>query len=147
MALDHVHIVLRADNLARPPRTAEAVEAWLNRLVRAVRMQVLAPARAVRCEEEGNQGVTGTVLLTTSHASLHCWDQVPEPYLQLDVYSCRSFGSGEILRMVQDFGPAHVSWTVLDRGGRVAEVLEIGEYGARERAEDAMDGATAGLLS
>lgn len=135
MALHKLHIVLKARGLTAAPQTASEVERWLTRLVRAVRMQVLMPARAVRCDDPGNEGVTGTVVIKTSHASIHVWDRCADPHLEFDLFSCSPFGSGEIVRLVEEFGPTPgpdrepaVSWTVFDRNGPRAEIVEMGEF-------------------
>src|SRR4051812_24604341 len=113
--LDHRHIVLTARGLAAPPRTAEAVTGWLERLVSAVGMKVLMGPYATRCDTPGNEGCTGVVMIETSHASIHVWDRVAEPFAKIDLYSCRAFGSGQVFRLIEEFRPAAVEWLVLDR--------------------------------
>ena len=125
LAHDHRHIVLTARGLAAPPRTAEAVSAWLDRLVAAVGMKVLMGPYATRCETPGNEGCTGVVVIETSHASVHIWDRVPEPFAKIDLYSCRTFGSDKVLRLVEEFRPTAVEWLVLDRNAD-AELIEGG---------------------
>lgn len=49
---------------------------------------------AERCEDEGNEGVTGFVVITTSHASVHIWDT---GLVQIDVFSCRHFWNQDVL--------------------------------------------------
>ncbi len=45
-------------------------------------------------EDEG--GVTGTVVLSTSHCSIHTWPAREKPLFVLDVYSCRDFNAVEV---------------------------------------------------
>lgn len=50
-------------------------------------------------EDEG--GVTGVVVLSTSHCSIHTWPL--RPFFVLDVYSCRDFDTGVVLQGVGVF--------------------------------------------
>ena len=140
---DHRHLILKATGLRAPPRDPAAVEAWLLRLVRAVRMKVLLGPFAVRCDTPGNEGVTGAVVIETSHAAVHVWEGA-DPFLQLDLYSCAWFGSGEVTRLVDEFAPEAVEWTVVDRNGPGAAVLEMGSIAGRARH---VAGASAGLVA
>lgn len=124
---DHRHLVLKATGLARPPRSPVEVHGWLERLVEAVGMKVLMGPYTTRCETPGNEGVTGAVVIETSHASIHVWDQVAEPFLQLDLYSCTTFGSGTVTDLVREFGPERMTWMLIDRNGAEPEVLELGQ--------------------
>lgn len=45
-------------------------------------------------EDEG--GVTGIIVLSTSHCSIHTWPAREKPMFVLDVYSCRDFNAVEV---------------------------------------------------
>lgn len=114
--LCHKHILITATGLTNPPKTPEVVNDWLLRLVEAVGMKVFIAPQSRRCDEPGNEGVTGIVCIETSHASLHCWDAGPEqPFVQIDLYSCREFDEDAVLDMVDEFGPSFVVSDVIDR--------------------------------
>lgn len=49
-------------------------------------------------EDEG--GVTGIVVLSTSHCAIHTWPA--RAYMVLDLFSCRTFDSTEVERIVAD---------------------------------------------
>ncbi len=51
-------------------------------------------------EDEG--GVTGTVVLSTSHCAIHTWPAREKPYFVLDVYSCRDFASSTVTSMLEE---------------------------------------------
>jgi S-adenosylmethionine/arginine decarboxylase-like enzyme len=70
--LNHRHIIVTA-YCSNCPTSVEAGETWLRKLVDIVGMQILFDAKAIYCEDLGNEGVTGVVGLTTSHASFHSW--------------------------------------------------------------------------
>jgi S-adenosylmethionine/arginine decarboxylase-like enzyme len=124
--MNHQHIIITASDLAAPPRDEVSVYLWLARLVETVGMQVLHGPVAQRCDDAGNEGVTGMVLIKTSHASIHVWDQVEKPFAKIDLYSCKDFGLREVLDAVKEFAPGRVDWLLLDRNAPAAEMLEAG---------------------
>ena len=115
MKLIHKHVLITATGLRNPPRTPEAVTDWLLRLVQAVDMRMFFGPFAKRCEQLGNEGVTGMVCIETSHASLHCWDTIPQPFVQIDLYSCQEFDEQVVLNMVGEFSPIGIDLEVVDR--------------------------------
>jgi len=122
--LNHLHILVTARGLTAPPRTAEAVEAWLTELVSKVNMEILIPAQGIRCDDEGNEGATGVVCIKTSHASLHCWDAVEDPFLTMDLYSCKEFDVAVVLDHLTAFGPREVEYMIIDRNGSYRAVAQ-----------------------
>lgn len=132
-SFDHRHLVLNAHGLAWPVVSAAALSEWLLSVVAAVGMKVLDGPHAVRCDTPGNEGVTGTVVIETSHASIHIWESkdaaADGPFLRFDLYSCKTFGTGAVARLLIDaFGPAFMSWHVVDRNGRGLELIEEGSW-------------------
>jgi len=123
MSLNHLHILATARRLGAPPATAAEVETWMTELVSLVGMEVLIPAKAIRSDQIGNEGVTGIICLTTSHASLHCWDRVEEPFLTMDLYSCRDFDPEIVLKHLGAFQPGEIEFVLIDRatGYRIIE--------------------------
>lgn len=126
-ALNHRHIVVSGHRLRTPLRTSEDMSAWLLELVRKVGMAVLFGPIVQRCDTPGNEGVTGVVCIETSHASAHCWDQVAEPFVKADLYSCAHFDAEAVVGHMRAFGPEWVTFVVTDRNGDgVPAVLEQG---------------------
>ena len=39
----------------------------------------------------GNRGITGFVMIETSHIAIHIWDEPDPALVQFDVYSCADF--------------------------------------------------------
>ncbi len=122
--LVHRHILLTAHNLASPPHRAILIEAWLEKLVEAVGMTLFLGPFAARCETMGNEGVTGIVAIETSHASLHVWDRIPEPYAMVDLYSCRPFSSAAAVDMLKVFRPAKITGEMFDRTNGRCDLME-----------------------
>lgn len=117
MVKEHQHLIVHAfiDN---PPtgKDCERVSKWMEDLVHLIGMQVLRPATALYCDQEGNRGMTADVLLTTSHMVLHTWDEDQPAYLEFDLYTCSTMDVnvviGEITKM---FGAHDISYKFLDR--------------------------------
>lgn len=96
------------------------VQNFLERLVRELGMRPLGPVHLYDVplevaklgsevfEDEG--GVTGVVVLSTSHCSIHTWPL--REHFVLDVYSCRDFDPGlvtEALRKTFELHHVRVS--------------------------------------
>jgi S-adenosylmethionine/arginine decarboxylase-like enzyme len=131
MNLDHRHILVKASGLTDPPREVQRLSDWLVRLVAAVDMKVLMGPYTVRCETAGNEGCTGAIVIETSHASLHCWDTVSNPFLQMDLYSCAHFDSEAVINLIKEFFPCDISWMVIDRSDVSMRVIETGQWNTR----------------
>ena len=95
----HKHMLLNVA-LRKPPRDPAAVEDWLSRVVTKVRMKVMREPWAGWDDTPGNEGVTGDVILTTSHCSIHTWPL--RPFFVMDVYSCRDFDALEVERFLTE---------------------------------------------
>jgi S-adenosylmethionine/arginine decarboxylase-like enzyme len=113
--------------VSQTPRDPEVIVHFLNRLVELVDMEIFMPAQAKYCNDAHNSGVTGVVVITTSHASIHIWDNVVgNPYpgmLQMDLYSCKDYSAEDVLKYVEDyFGANIVSHLVIDRGLQASAV-------------------------
>lgn len=124
--LNHLHLLVTA-HIDRPPLTAQQGQEWLLGLVELIDMQILMDAQAIYCEDLGNEGVTGVVGLTTSHASFHAWHEVAEPFIQIDVYSCREFDHNAVFDYISSaFGATKLSFLLIDRNDGINQVIEGG---------------------
>lgn len=86
--LQHRHLILTGE-VDEPPIDEDALKSFLLRLVDSLGMKKLCDPVAVYCDEPGNVGMTGFVLLTTSHASYHDWEKEDgSATVQLDIYTC-----------------------------------------------------------
>ena len=78
---------------------------------------MLEPVSAF-CTDAGNEGITSTVILTTSHCAMHIWNNVaPDPsIMQFDLYSCAPFEVNEVFSYLrQHFEIDNASFKFLDR--------------------------------
>lgn len=142
--LIHRHLVVTA-YLTDPPMSAESGENFLRKLVSLVDMQILMDATAIFCEDLGNEGVTGTVGLTTSHASFHSWHGAERPFMSFDLYSCRDFNAHQVIRFInENYGCIEADYTLFDRNpGARNKIIDTGTVyfnGAQHLAKIA-DGA------
>ena len=60
-------------------------------------MNIIKGPYASYVSKEGNRGVTGDVMIETSHIAIHVWDEIDPALIQCDVYSCAEFSSNEVL--------------------------------------------------
>ncbi|CAK0763870.1 conserved hypothetical protein [Gammaproteobacteria bacterium] len=117
---EHLHLLIDA-TVANPPKSAEEAKAWLDNLVTEVGMEKLGGPWAVYCDDPENRGLTGQVWLTTSHSCFHFWDNCPTPFAKFDIYSCRHFDIGKVVRLFDEaFNIVNGSWTFINRNDATA---------------------------
>ena len=101
-----------------PPKEEAQLNEFFEKLVEKVRMVVVAGPTSVYVNEPGNEGITGTVTLATSHASIHVWDAERPAMFQFDLYSCSEFTAEEVLEELDSwFKLESANWIMLDRNG------------------------------
>jgi S-adenosylmethionine/arginine decarboxylase-like enzyme len=76
---------------------------WFTQLVNNVGMKVVAGPTSVYVNEPGNEGITGTVTLATSHASIHVWDAEKPAMFQFDLYSCSEYTPHQVLDHIDEW--------------------------------------------
>ena len=120
----HKHLIIRAE--VRYPITSEReLKKWLRNLVKKIDMKIIKGPYAAYVSKEGNRGLTGIVMIETSHISIHIWDEDLPALVQCDVYSCEEFSTSEVLRHLFVMRPVKTESTLhayeiehllLDRG-------------------------------
>lgn len=119
---NHLHLICKGEFL-NPPRTEKELNSWFANLVEKVRMKVVAGPISVYVKEPGNEGITGTVTLATSHASMHVWDAEIPSLFQFDIYSCSEFSTGEIIEELNKFDLNYIEYLKIDRNNNL-EIIE-----------------------
>jgi S-adenosylmethionine/arginine decarboxylase-like enzyme len=121
---NHIHVLIKG-YVKNPPRTEEHLNDWFRRLVERVRMVVVAGPTSVYVNEPGNEGLTGTVTLATSHASIHVWDNIEPAMFQFDLYSCSEFTPQEVIEHLEEFDLVSCEYMFIDRNTEM-KVVETG---------------------
>ena len=126
MAQVNKHILVTGYITEAPgPEYVYTLQDWFNRLVEAVDMKVLIDPICVWCNDEGNEGVTGMVGITTSHSSIHFWSGEPS-YYKFDLYSCKDFELESVAEMLKELGTYKFTYTIVDRTDDEHPVIDSG---------------------
>ena len=88
--LNHKHVIFKC-KLSNPPTTELQIHRWLEAVIDNINMKMFLGPYVKRCETAGNKGITGICVLETSHCAIHTWDNIDQPYAQIDLYSCKEF--------------------------------------------------------
>lgn len=97
--MEHQHLLVKADIIGFPEHE-DIMNRFLEDIVDAINMKVLMAPRSRYLNEKGNRGMSGDVVIETSHVSCHIWDERKPALLQLDVYSCKGFDPKAVLRVI-----------------------------------------------
>ena len=114
----HQHLLLKGW-ATNPLREVDDLNKWFINLVESVGMKVVAGPTSVYVDDWGNEGLTGTVTLATSHASIHIWDSIEVPMFQFDIYSCKSFTLDQVIESFKDWELIRVEWMMIDRNHNI----------------------------
>ena len=119
----HQHLLVKCW-VTNPPKEEEILNKWFINLVETVGMKVVAGPTSVYVSDPGNEGLTGTVTLATSHCSLHCWDNLELPMIQFDIYSCKCFALEQVMECFKPFGLVKAEWVMIDRNEKPTIISE-----------------------
>jgi S-adenosylmethionine/arginine decarboxylase-like enzyme len=119
--IKHKHLIVRAE-VTNPLATAEGCKDWLRSIVEALEMKILSGPHSEYCDKCGNKGVTGVVIIETSHIAVHIWDECSPAIVQFDVYTCGELHEEKIFEKLSIMQPVKVEWKYLDREKELTEV-------------------------
>jgi S-adenosylmethionine/arginine decarboxylase-like enzyme len=125
---NHLHLLVKG-YLLNPPKTEHTLNKWLSELVDTVGMKVVAGPTSVYVDEPGNEGVTGTITLATSHAAIHVWDAEIPAMFQFDIYSCKDYDPNIVLNHIdKNFDLKEAYWSFIDRNKDTFFELKNGKW-------------------
>jgi len=128
---NHLHLLVKG-YITNPPKSEETLNQWFRELVNKVGMVVVAGPTSVYVHEEGNEGITGTITLATSHASIHVWDATNPPMFQFDLYSCSDFTPEQVLNHINEhFDLQSATYQFIDRNNDEFKLIDSGKWMAK----------------
>jgi S-adenosylmethionine/arginine decarboxylase-like enzyme len=129
---NHLHLLVKG-YITNPPKSEETLNQWFRELVSKVGMVVVAGPTSVYVNELGNEGITGTVTLATSHASIHVWDAIHPSMFQFDLYSCSDFTPEQVLSHINEhFNLQSATWQFIDRNDMEFKLIDSGKWVAEQ---------------
>ena len=125
MAEVHKHLIIRAETNKTPTDPAWAHQ-WLTKLVKKIGMKICQGPITAYVNVPGNKGLTGLVVIETSHIVLHIWDEQNPGLFQLDVYSCKTFDLDIVISCLKEsFDVKKLQYKFLDRTSDLLLIDEI----------------------
>lgn len=110
----HKHLLIRTE-VKQPITKEKVIKKWLRDLVKVIDMKIIKGPYASYVDVIGNKGITGVVMIETSHIAIHIWDEPDPALVQCDVYSCAEFSVSEVLMHFNILEPVKLDYMVLDR--------------------------------
>jgi len=114
----HKHLIIRAE-VNDPPIDEKEIKKWLRNVVKKIDMNIIKGPYASYVSKKGNRGVTGVVMIETSHIAIHVWDEDRPALVQCDVYSCAEFSSNEVLAEFIPMDVTKIDHIMLDRANEI----------------------------
>jgi len=114
----HKHLIIRAE-VNRPITSEKELKKWLRNVVKKIDMNIIKGPFASYVSKEGNRGVTGIVMIETSHIAIHVWDEPVPALVQCDVYSCAEFSSTEVLAEFLGMEVIKIDHVLIDRADKI----------------------------
>ena len=118
---EHKHLIIRAE-VNRPITSEKELKKWLRNVVKKIDMNIIKGPFASYVSKEGNRGVTGIVMIETSHIAIHIWDEDLPALVQCDVYSCAEFSSNEVLAEFMNMEVVKIDHMMLDRADIIKQI-------------------------
>jgi S-adenosylmethionine/arginine decarboxylase-like enzyme len=122
LEVKHKHLIIRAET-KNTPRDQKWLHTWLIELVDKIGMVICQGPITSYVDVPGNRGLTGVVIIETSHIAVHCWDETDPGLVQMDVYSCADFDPKLIFDLIdKDFEAESMEYKFIDRENGLIEI-------------------------
>ena len=113
--LYHKHLLVNA-RVKDPIRSEQEAIDFLKTLVERINMKILQGPFASYVDKPGNRGITGIVLIETSHIAFHIWDEQDPALMQFDLYTCGELNlSIALLALGEFFEIKNLEYVLFDR--------------------------------
>jgi S-adenosylmethionine/arginine decarboxylase-like enzyme len=119
--MEHLHLLARA-TVNNPPSDQTLARLQLQDLIDAIDMRTLSGPHSEYVYTPGNQGMTVSAIIETSHIVMHTWDEQSPALIQLDVYSCKQFDIATVFEWFEQYKPVTVEYKFLDRELGLTEI-------------------------
>ena len=116
----HKHLIIRSE-VNSPITSEKEIKKWLRNLVKKIDMKIIKGPYASYVSKEGNRGITGVVMIETSHIAIHIWDEERPALVQCDVYSCAEFSTNEVLAEFNMMEVVKMDYLLLDRANMISQ--------------------------
>lgn len=111
----HKHLLVNAKVNNAVKSEAQGIE-FLRDLVERIDMKIIKGPFASYVNKEGNRGLTGIVMIETSHIAFHIWDEVRPGLVQFDLYTCGELNLEKVLGIFKEtFEVASLEYVLFDR--------------------------------
>lgn len=120
--LFHQHLLIRAF-VENPPVEESILNTWLTELVSDIGMKVVVPAKSKYVDAAGNEGLTGSINIETSHIAIHIWSKLNPAKIEMDVYSCSCFEIETILKKIDEWNLEKFHAMMIDRNDEEFKVV------------------------
>lgn len=95
----HVHLLVKGF-VSNPITDPELAKLLLQDLVHVIDMKPVTQPQSVYVNDLGNEGLTGSINLASSHICYHIWDDTG--LMMADVYSCKDFDINVVIQFFKD---------------------------------------------
>ena len=129
----HNHLMINADT-AFPITRKRELRKFLKSTAEVIGVHRLGGTRVRYCSREGARGLIGSLMLDTSHVSIHIFDEPKPANVRIDVYTSGNLDVElTILKIVNDLKIDDIQWLHYNRtsgfilraeGTMLADVLE-----------------------
>lgn len=111
----HKHLLVNAKVNNAVKSEAQGIE-FLTNLVEKIDMKIIKGPFASYVNKEGNRGLTGIVMIETSHIAFHIWDEVRPGLVQFDLYTCGQLELDKVLSIFKEtFDVESLDYVLFDR--------------------------------
>lgn len=124
----HKHLLVNA-KVKNPINSEQQGIDFLTNLVEQIDMKIIKGPFASYVDKEGNKGLTGVVMIETSHIAFHIWDEVDPGLVQFDLYTCGKLDLEKVLKIFKEtFSVQSLDFILFDRENGFVEEVSGRDY-------------------